>query len=89
MEYLLKVSAVTVIFYVFYKIFLQRDTFFESNRWFLLIGLITSVFIPLFVIPIYVEQTPVSLDAFVFTEDAVITNNNSSINLLSLLKKSQ
>jgi len=86
MEYLLKVSAVTVIFYVFYKIFLQRDTFFESNRWFLLIGLITSVFIPLFVIPIYVEQTPVSLDAFVFTEDAVITNNNSSINLLSLLK---
>ena len=86
MEYLLKVSAVTVIFYVFYKIFLQRDTFFESNRWFLLIGLITSVFIPLFVIPIYLEQTPVSLDAFVFTEDAVITNNNSSINLLSLLK---
>jgi hypothetical protein len=86
MEYLLKVSAVTVIFYVFYKIFLQRDTFFESNRWFLLIGLITSVFIPLFVIPIYVEQTPVSLDAFVFTEDAVITNKNSSINLLSLLK---
>ena len=87
MEYLLKASAVTVIFYVFYKIFLQRDTFFESNRWFLLIGLITSVFIPLFVIPIYVEQAPVSLDYFVFSEPAVTTNtNNSSFNLLSLFK---
>jgi len=87
MEYLLKASAVTVIFYVFYKIFLQRDTFFESNRWFLLIGLITSVFIPIFVIPIYVEQAPVSLDYFVFSEPAVTTNtNNSSFNLLSLFK---
>jgi len=87
MEYLLKASGVTVIFYVFYKIFLQRDTFFESNRWFLLIGLITSVFIPLFVIPIYVEQAPVSLDHFVFSEPAVTTNtNNSSFNLLSLFK---
>ncbi|MFH6769694.1 M56 family metallopeptidase [Gaetbulibacter aquiaggeris] len=86
MEYLLKASAVTIIFYVFYKIFLQRDTFFESNRWFLLIGLITSGFIPLVVIPIYMEQTPVSLDYFVFTEDPVTTNNNSPFNLLSLLK---
>ena len=86
MEYLLKASAVTVIFYVFYKILLQRDTFFESNRWFLLIGLITSVFIPLFVIPIYVEQPPLSLDHFVITEPAVTTNDNSPFNLLSLLK---
>ena len=53
MEYLLKVSAVVAIFYVSYKLFLQRDTFFEQNRWFLLLGLMTSFLVPFFVIPVY------------------------------------
>jgi bla regulator protein blaR1 len=58
MEYLLKVTAVVTIFYTIYKLFLQRDTFFESNRWFLIIGLVSSLLIPLLVIPIYIEYTP-------------------------------
>jgi bla regulator protein blaR1 len=58
MEYLLKVTAVVTIFYTIYKLFLQRDTFFESNRWFLIIGLISSLLIPFLVIPIYIEYTP-------------------------------
>jgi bla regulator protein BlaR1 len=58
MEYLLKVTAVVTIFYTIYKLFLQRDTFFESNRWFLIIGLISSLLIPFWVIPIYIEYTP-------------------------------
>ncbi|WP_157757610.1 M56 family metallopeptidase [Pseudalgibacter alginicilyticus] len=64
MEYLLKVSAVSIIFYLCYKVFLQRDTFFEHNRWFLLLGLITSFLIPLFVIPIYIEYTPIDLSEY-------------------------
>ena len=58
MEYLLKVSAVVAIFYISYKLFLQRDTFFEQNRWFLLLGLMTSFRIPFFVVPVYIEYTP-------------------------------
>src|SRR5690606_28943449 len=58
MEYLLKVTAIVTIFYIIYKLFLQRDTFFESNRWFLIIGLISSLVIPFLVIPIYIEYTP-------------------------------
>ncbi|MEO1033574.1 MAG: M56 family metallopeptidase [Bacteroidota bacterium] len=58
MEYLLKASAVIAIFYILYKLFLQRETFFQTNRGYLLIGLLTSVLIPLIVIPIYIEYTP-------------------------------
>ncbi|WP_299521395.1 M56 family metallopeptidase [Winogradskyella sp.] len=63
MEYLLKASAVIVIFYVLYKLFLQRETFFQTNRGYLLIGLLASVLLPLIVIPIYVEYTPTVMDS--------------------------
>lgn len=55
MEYFLKASAISVIFYACYAIFLQRETFFVSNRWFLIVGLVTAVLFPMLVIPIYVE----------------------------------
>src|SRR5690606_7496222 len=64
MEYLLKVSAVIAIFYLCYKLFLQRDTFFEANRWFLMLGLFTSFVLPFIVIPIYTEYTPVAVPGF-------------------------
>lgn len=86
MEYLLKASAVIFIFYVFYKIFLQHDTFFQSNRLFLLIGLITAVFIPLFVIPIYIEQTPLPINNFMVIEDTTQNTTNNSLDILSILK---
>jgi beta-lactamase regulating signal transducer with metallopeptidase domain len=59
MEYLLTASAVIFIFYTCYKVFLQRETFFESNRWFLLIGLIFAILMPFIVIPVYIEYVPV------------------------------
>ena len=64
MEYLIKASAITALFYVCYKLFLQKETFFESNRWYLLLGLISSFFIPLIVIPVYVVKTiePITYD---------------------------
>ena len=61
MEYLLKASAVVVIFYICYKIFLQRDTFFQHNRSFLLLGLAISFLLPFLIIPIYIEYTPVDI----------------------------
>ncbi|MFC5196181.1 M56 family metallopeptidase [Bizionia hallyeonensis] len=58
MEYLLKVSAVLALFYFGYTLFLQRETFFNSNRRFLLSGQIIAILFPLLVIPIYVEVAP-------------------------------
>jgi len=66
MEYLLKASAVIAVFYMFYKLLLQRDTFFRCNRWFLLVGLLVSLTIPMVVIPIYIEYIPVDVSNFTF-----------------------
>ena len=60
MEYLLKVSIVISIFYLFYILFLRNDTFFQFNRIFLLIGIPISFIIPFIVFNNYIEYTPVS-----------------------------
>lgn len=72
MDYLLKSSAIIALFYINYRLFLQRETFFDSNRWFLLIGLITAAFLPLVVIPVYIEYTPVASNSpILFTESQI------------------
>jgi hypothetical protein len=72
MDYLLKSSAIIALFFICYRLFLQRETFFDSNRWFLLIGLITGAFLPLVVIPIYIEYTPVASNSpLLFTESQI------------------
>ena len=72
MEYLLKASAIIFIFYTCYKLVLQRETFFEYNRWFLIIGILTAVLIPLIVIPVYIEYVP-TVQNFIVTNDGSIT----------------
>jgi bla regulator protein BlaR1 len=83
MEYLLKASALLTIFYGCYILFLQRETFFDSNRWFLVLGLLTSVLFPLFVIPIYVDMPASSNDSFNIVA-ASIQNTPESVDLSSL-----
>jgi len=58
MEYLLKVSAFIILFYASYKILLNRETFFESNRTFLLLGLLTAFILPLITIPKHIVVEP-------------------------------
>ncbi|WP_166963761.1 M56 family metallopeptidase [Yeosuana marina] len=88
MEYLLKASAIIVIFYTCYKVFLHRDTFFEQNRWFLMAGLVVSVLLPLIVIPIYIEAQPINFDNLVFVENASTTNATETSFNISLLLNS-
>ena len=45
--YFLKSSGLLITFYLAYHFLLRKETFFATNRWFLLIGLLTSVFLPL------------------------------------------
>jgi len=86
MEYLLKSGAVVAIFYLCYIIFLQKETFFQSNRWFLTAGIILCTLIPFIIIPIYISIEP-QQTSWVFNESLVNTNLNheSSINWLQLL----
>lgn len=54
--YLLRVSACTGIFYMFYYLLLRRLTFFTINRWYLMASLIVSLIIP--AIKIQVSEQP-------------------------------
>nr|WP_321247379.1 M56 family metallopeptidase [uncultured Psychroserpens sp.] len=64
MDYILKASAVLFIFYACYQLLLQKETFFQANRWFLLSGLIVACVIPLIVIPVYIEYTVTNTNNF-------------------------
>jgi hypothetical protein len=62
--YLIKSSGLIALFYLAYHFMLRKETFFTSNRWFLLLGLFTSILLPLVVYTkiIWVEPTPVNYD---------------------------
>jgi hypothetical protein len=61
--YLLKSSALIAVFYLAYHFLVRKETFFNSNRWFLLIGLLTSVVMPLFFFKkvVFVEKPTLSV----------------------------
>ena len=72
--YLLKSSGLIAMFYLAYHFLVRKETFFNSNRWFLLSGLFTSLLLPLFFIKkiILVERPKISL------EDLVAYSQHSS-----------
>ncbi|MFT7050824.1 MAG: bla regulator protein BlaR1 [Psychroserpens sp.] len=73
MDYILKASLVLFIFYACYQLLLQKETFFQANRWFLLFGLIITCVIPLIVIPVYMEYTVSNTNSFILNYDTLTT----------------
>ena len=74
--YLIKSSGLLATFYLAYIILLRKETFFNSNRWFLLAGLISSVVLPLIVFTkiIWVDPTP---DTFDWSKIPITTPNDN------------
>jgi hypothetical protein len=62
--YGIKSSGLIGMFYLAYTILLRKETFFNSNRWFLLSGLISSVVLPLLVFKkiVWVDPSPTAFD---------------------------
>ena len=57
--YFLKSSGLVIAFFLAYHFLLRNETFFKSNRWFLLTGLVTSAVLPLlFIKKIIWVETP-------------------------------
>jgi ribosomal protein L10 len=58
--YIAKASGLFGMFYIAYYLLLRKETFFTANRWFLLVGLLTSVIFPwiVFTTIVWVEPTP-------------------------------
>ncbi len=61
--YLLKASGILALFYTIYQLFLKKETFFNTNRHFLLAGIGLAFLGPLVLITRYIEVTPVSTES--------------------------
>ena len=51
MPYILHVSVIVIVCFLFYKFFLQKETFYQLNRWTLLACLAVSFTLPLLPVP--------------------------------------
>ena len=86
MEFLLKISAVIFIFYSSYKLFLQRETFFQTNRWYLLAGLIIATLTPFIIIPVYIEHIPTSIESITSLDtNVIVAQDANAFNLWQLI----
>ncbi|MET3028896.1 M56 family metallopeptidase [Flavobacterium sp. UW10123] len=58
--YIIKSSSLMLLFYCAYFFLLRKETFFNSNRWFLLSGLIVSAILPFltYTKEVWIEATP-------------------------------
>lgn len=58
--YLAKASGLIALFFIAYYILIKKETFFSTNRWFLLAGLFTSAFLPLLVYTkiVWIDASP-------------------------------
>ncbi|MFH6996308.1 M56 family metallopeptidase [Flavobacterium sp. FlaQc-57] len=61
--FIAKSSGLLLLFYCAYYFLLRKETFFNSSRWFLLAGLITSVVLPFLVYTkiIWIEPAPIQV----------------------------
>ncbi|MDP5002118.1 MAG: hypothetical protein NWQ15_09495 [Flavobacterium sp.] len=59
--YFAKANGLIILFYLMYVLFLRKETFFVSNRLYLILGLILSLSLPLitFTKTIWVDPIPV------------------------------
>ena len=72
--YFVKANGLIILFYLMYVLFLRKETFFTSNRWYLLAGLGFSLVLPLitFTKTIWIEPTPITE---VYHENVPVTYN--------------
>ncbi len=81
--YFLKASALIAVYFTAYYFLLRKETFFNTNRWFLLAGLFTSAILPLFFIKktIWVEKQKVSIDDLIQYSKAQIIPKTESFTI--------
>ena len=70
--YFIKSGALIVMFLSAYYFFLRKETFFKSNRWFLLFGLVISVLLPVVTLKktIWVEPAPIVENIQAYKQDS-------------------
>lgn len=81
--YFLKANGLIILFYLMYVVFLRKETFFVSNRWYMIIGLILSLVLPLitftktiWVDPIPIQESFEEITPIITTTDATPIQEN-------------
>ncbi|PXY41298.1 peptidase M56 [Flavobacterium cheongpyeongense] len=69
--YIAKSSGLIILFYCAYYFLLGKETFFNSNRWFLLSGLVTSVVMPFFVYTKIIWIDPVTVPNLKYSQSFI------------------
>lgn len=74
--YFVKANGLIIAFYVMYVLFLRKETFFVSNRIYMILGLILSLIVPLITFKkiVWIDSTPNSNNF-----PLIVTTNNNSI----------
>ena len=86
MEYFIKFSAILGLFFLFYKLFLEKETFFQSIRVYFILGIITAIALPFVIIPEYVTVEGVFVEQIVGTiSETDNADNKFSLSLTSIL----
>jgi len=83
--YLWKSAAIITMFYGFYKLLLQKETHFKSNRYFLFSGILASLIIPFIILPKYVEIEPIQSTIVHGTFNTVTDSPTQMINWTAIL----
>ena len=78
MEYFIKFSAILGLFFIFYKLFLQKETFFNMIRGYFIIGILTAIILPLIIIPEYVVIENIFMNQMVASSSEFALVENSS-----------
>jgi hypothetical protein len=79
MEYLIKFSAILGLFFIFYKLLLDKETFFNSIRAYFIVGIITALALPLIIIPEYVTVEGIFVEQTVDTITEAGNSDNAYI----------
>ncbi len=84
MEYLLKSTAILTIFYIFYKVFLQNETFFQSIRSYFLVGIFSALILPLIIIKKNIQIESLNLSGL-YTNDSSAILHIPTFNWIQLI----
>ncbi len=84
--YLWKPAIIIAIFYGFYRLFLQKETYFQSIRYFLLSGIVLAIVLPFIIIPIYADISSIQLTQLTTNNLAASSSlvSESSINWMAV-----
>ena len=74
--YLLKSAAILAIFYSIYRIFLEKETFFSTNRHFLIAGILCAATFPVLTFTQLVYIDPLPIDSLQIDESMLVIKSS-------------